>query len=124
MSSKGQYDACVVGLYQAVKDADGKPVDADELITWVSRNSPIPAFAFWDFAVGADKTAGGLILSGKDMGVQASSLVKKILDDGVAPREIMPIYNNNGVFLFSRAQLAKWKLTLPKNILSSATLID
>lgn len=121
---KGQYDAVVVGLYQSVIDAAGKPANADELISWVSQNSPIPPFAFWDFAVGANKTIGGMVLYGKDMGILASGLVKDILEKGKAPNDLRPIFNNQGLFLFSKAQLAKWKVTLPTDISSTATLIE
>lgn len=121
---KGQYDAVVVGLYQSVTDAAGKPANADELISWVSQNSPIPPFAFWDFAVGANKTIGGMVLYGKDMGILASGLVKEILEKGKAPNDLRPIFNNQGLFLFSKAQLAKWKVTLPTDISSTATLIE
>lgn len=124
LSAKGQYDATVIGLYQSVKTAEGTAVDAEELISWVSRNSVVPPFAFWDFAVGAHRTAGGLVLYGRDMGVLAAGLVKNILEDGIPPRKIIPILNNQGVFLFSKAQLQKWKLTLPKEILSSASMVD
>ena len=124
LSAKGQYDATVIGLYQSVKTAEGTPVDAEELISWVSRNSTVPPFAFWDFAVGANRTVGGLVLYGRDMGVLAAGLANNILEKGVPPQKIIPILNNQGVFLFSRSQLEKWKLTLPKEILSSALMVD
>jgi ABC-type uncharacterized transport system substrate-binding protein len=124
LSAKGQYDAAVIGLYQSVKSAEGAPVDAEELISWVSRNSVVPPFAFWDFAVGANRTIGGLVLYGKDMGTVAAAQVKQILENGVPPHKIIPVLNNQGVFLFSRAQLEKWKLTLPKEIASSTVIID
>lgn len=123
-AAKGNYDAIVVGLYQSVTDAEGKPANADELIKWVSENSPVPPFAFWDFAVGADKAIGGLVLYGKDMGLLASGLVKQIMAEGKAPKDLFPIFNDQGLFLFSKAQLAKWKLTLPPDISSTATLVD
>lgn len=124
LSAKGQYDATVIGLYQSVKTATGAPVDAEELISWVSKNSVVPPFAFWDFAVGPDRSIGGLVLYGKDMGVLAAGLVKKILEERVPPRNIIPVLNNQGAFLFSRSQLEKWKLTLPKEIASSAVMLD
>ena len=124
LSAKGQYDATVIGLYQSVKTPEGAAVDAEELISWVSRNSTVPPFAFWDFAVGAHRTAGGLVLYGREMGTLAAGLVKNILEDGTPPRNIIPVLNNQGVFLFSKSQLKNWKLTLPKEILSSATLVD
>ncbi|MBA4368238.1 MAG: sugar ABC transporter [Desulfobacterium sp.] len=124
LSSKGKYDACVVGLYQSVKDADGKPVNSEELIAWTSKNTPIPPFAFWDFAIGRDKTIGGLVLFGKEMGVLASGLVLKILEKGKTPKELFPIMNDQGILLFSKSQLTKWNIKLPENMASTAGFID
>lgn len=124
LSTKGQYDAIIIGLYQAVKNTDGTPANPEELITWASKNTPVPPFAFWDFGVGANKSIGGLVLDGKSMGESASVMVKKILEEGATPSSIIFDFNNRGLFLFSKAQLTKWKLTLPKDILSKATLVD
>ena len=124
LSAKGQYDATVIGLYQSVKTQNGTVVDAEELISWVSINSVVPPFAFWDFAVGAHRTIGGLVLYGRDMGVLAAGLVKNILEDGIPPRKIFPVINNQGELLFSKSQLQKWKLTLPEEIVSSALMVD
>jgi ABC-type uncharacterized transport system substrate-binding protein len=123
-SLKGKYDACVVGLFQSVVDAEGKAVDGEDLIAWVSKNSQIPPFAFWDFGVGENRTIGGLVLYGKDMGIMAAGVVKKVLEEGKAPKSLIPIFNDQGLFLFGKAQLAKWRIILPKDILATATLID
>lgn len=124
LSSKGKYDACVIGLYQSVKDVDGKPVNAEDLITWTSNNTPIPPFAFWDFAIGGNKTIGGLVLHGKEMGVLASGLVLKILEQGKTPKELFPITNDQGILLFSKSQLTKWGIKLPENMASTAGFVD
>lgn len=124
LSSKGKYDACVIGLYQSVKDADGKPVNAEELISWTSKNTPIPPFAFWDFAISGQKTIGGLVLHGKEMGVLASGLVLKILEEGKTPKELFPITNDQGILLFSKSQLTKWGIKLPENMASTAGFVD
>lgn len=124
LASKGKYDACVVGLYQSIKDAEGKPVNSEEIIAWTSKNTPIPPFAFWDFAIGRDKTIGGLVLYGKEMGVLASHFVLKILEEGKNPRELHPMMNDQGLLLFSQSQLEKWGIKLPDHIASAADFID
>ncbi len=124
LSSKGKYDACVVGLYQSIKDAEGTPVNAEDVITWTSKNTPIPPFAFWDFAVGADKTIGGLVLFGKEMGVLTSDLVIQILEKGKSPMELNPVVNDQGILVFSKSQVAKWTIKLPENMTSTATFVD
>ena len=60
-------------------------------------------------------TAGGFVLFGKVQGEIAAKQALKILS-GTAPNKIKPIIPENGRFLFSKAQLAKWNLSLPKNI--------
>ncbi len=124
LSSKGKYDACVIGLYQSVKDADGKPVNSEELIAWTSKNTPIPPFAFWDFAIGGNRTIGGLVLHGKEMGVLASGIVLKILEEGKTPKELFPIMNDQGILLFSKSQLTKWGIKLPENMASTAGFVE
>ncbi|MBF0230186.1 MAG: sugar ABC transporter [Desulfamplus sp.] len=116
LSLKGKYDACVVGLYQTLKDADNKPVNAEDVINWTSKNLPIPGFAFWDFAVGANKTTGGFIIYGKDMGKQAADIVIQILEKGESIEKMRPISSDKGQFLFSKAQLKKWNIKLPPQI--------
>ncbi len=121
---KGKYDACVVGLYQTIKDAEGKPVNAEEVIGWTSKNIPIPPFAFWDFAIGKDKTIGGLVLFGKEMGVLAGGLVLKIIEEGKPIKEMPPIMNDQGLRVYSKTQLAKWNITLPENIVAGASMVE
>jgi ABC-type uncharacterized transport system substrate-binding protein len=109
------YDAIVVGLYHTLVDKQGKNVPADQVLQWTSVNSPLPPFTFWDFSVGSDKTIGGFVLNGQEQGKAAAGVVRKILA-GTAPGEIPPTVGKNGKFVFSRHQLQKWHLTLPKQI--------
>ncbi|MBF0259392.1 MAG: sugar ABC transporter [Desulfamplus sp.] len=124
LSLKGKYDACVVGLYHTLKDSNNKPVNSEEVITWTSQNIGIPNFAFWDFAVGSDKTIGGFIIYGKDMGMQAADLVVQILEIGTPIENLHPKFSDKGQFLFSRSQLKKWNITLPDKIEQSAKYLE
>lgn len=117
-SSKGKYDAIITGLYHTIKDAAGKPVDPEEVIRWTSANAPVPPFAFWDFSVGPDKAIGGLVLYGKDMGLLAGEMAKKVLS-GTPPSKIAYVHDTQGVFLFSKKQLDKWKIVLPAGLKSA-----
>ncbi|WP_159084620.1 ABC transporter substrate-binding protein [Dongshaea marina] len=118
------YDAIIVGLYHTLVDSAGKHVPAGEVLSWTSKDTPVPVFSFWDFAVGADKTAGGLVLFGQIQGEEAGKLVKKILVDGASPSSLKPQAAEKGRFLFSKAQLAKWKITLPASIEKKANFTD
>lgn len=114
MTSKQKgYDAVFLGLYHTIQDEHGNHVDDGEIATWTSQNSPLPLFAFWDFAVGADKAVGGLILSGEPQRKEAVKLAIRILS-GVSPQDIQPVTAEHGRFIFSRSGLKKWNLILPK----------
>lgn len=109
------FDCVVVGLYHTLSDAAGKHIDANEVLKWTSENSTVPIFGFWDFSVDQDKTAGGFVLFGKVQGEIAAKIALKILK-GTSPDKIKPVIPENGRFLFSKKQLSKWQLTLPKDI--------
>ncbi len=117
------YDAVVVGLYQTIVDDDGSHVDAEDVIAWTSKHTPLPPFGFWDFTVGPDKTIGGLVLFGKTHGELAAQMALKILG-GKNPKQIAPVMENKGRFFFSRSQLEKWGITLPEKISSKADFIE
>jgi len=113
------YDVIFVGLYHTIKDDMGKHVDAEKIVEWTSENTPIPPFAFWDFAVGPRKAIGGYVLFGEEQGKTAAKIALKILS-GENPSEIRPKIAQKGRFLFSESQLKKWGLTLPSNIAVAA----
>lgn len=116
------YGAVIVGLYQTIRDESGAHVNPEELMQWTSRGAPVPLFAFWDFAVGSEATAGGLVLAGEEQGRAAGEVVLKILA-GAGPSSILPVTPEQGRLLFSRSQLAKWKLSLPAHVEAKAEFV-
>lgn len=118
-----KYDMIFVGLYQALRDSSGKNANADDVARWTSENTPVPSFGFWDWAVGPDKTIGGLVLYGKEQGKAAAEIALKILS-GTSPGSIYPVTADRGHFLFSKKQLAKYKITLPPSIASVTAYTD
>ncbi len=122
-SAPTRYDAVVVGLYHTLVDASGKHIPADEVLAWTSSNSKIPLFAFWDFAVGKGKTAGGLVLFGKVQGQQAGETAKKIFA-GAQPESILPAIAKKGRYYFSKSELKRYNLKLPAEIEKNAELVD
>jgi ABC-type uncharacterized transport system substrate-binding protein len=121
--AKGKYDFIIAGLYQTIKDPAGANVDQVSIIKWTSANTPVPLFCFWDFSVGAEMAIGGSVLFGKDMGGLAADMARKILA-GTPPAKIPYVNNTQGLYLFSKAQLAKWKIDLPADIKATAILVD
>ena len=116
ISSKEQgYDVIIVGLYHIIKDNTGKHVNAEKVLEWTSKNTPIPPFAFWDFSVGPDKTIGGYVILGKEQGKAAGNLALRMLSDNnftILP----PITAKKGRLIFSASQLKKWGVTLTEGI--------
>jgi ABC-type uncharacterized transport system substrate-binding protein len=117
------YEAIVVGLYHTLTDSQGRNIPAAQVLQWTSANSPLPPFTFWDFSIGADKTIGGFVLSGQEQGKAAAGVVRRIIG-GAAPADIPPAVGKNGKFVFSRAQLQKWNLTVPEQISNKTAWTD
>lgn len=120
----GRYQAIWTGLYQTLRDANGKVVPDGEVIAWTAANSKLPLFAFWDFAVGADKAAGGLVLSGADQGRLAAGLVQQILFQHRLPGSLFPLNGGSGQLLFSRGALQRFGLRLPPAWAGQVRLIE
>jgi ABC-type uncharacterized transport system substrate-binding protein len=118
------YDALIVGLYQRIFDESGKHMDSEVVLDWTDKNTPIPHFGFWDFSVGKNKTIGGLVLYGKQQGLAAGDIALRILAFGKKPREITPKIAERGRYLFSKSQLAKFKLELPNEIAQEAAFVE
>ena len=122
-SADDGYSAIMLGLFQTVVDDNNKHVKSDDILKWTSKNSPVPIFGFWEMNVGKDKTIGGLVLSGEVQGLTAGGIVLQILN-GVPVQNIKPITPSQGVFVFSRSELFKWKISLPREIKSTTKFVE
>lgn len=119
-----RYQAIWTGLYQTLRDGNGKVVPDSDVIAWTAANSKLPLFAFWDFAVGPDKAAGGLVLSGRDQGRLAAGLVQQILFQHRQPGSLFPLNSGGGQLLFSRGALQRFGLSLPSSWAGQVRLIE
>ena len=117
------FDAMVIGLYHTIHDNKGNHKDSEEIIRWSSKNASVPPFGFWDFAVGKNKTIGGIVLHGFTQGEAAATIANEILI-GKTPSEIHPVTPQRGRFLFSKTQIEKWKLNKENRILERAEFVD
>ncbi|NYE61634.1 ABC-type uncharacterized transport system substrate-binding protein [Duganella sp. 1224] len=120
---RNRYDAIYLGTYQAVRDDGTAPPPAMNILRWSSAHAQVPLFGLWDFFVGADKAVGGLVLDGRDQGMAAADIALRILG-GATPGSIYPVTAQRGRFVFSRAQLARYRITLPPEIAAQARLLD
>lgn len=107
-----EYDAIIIGLYHTLVDNEGQHVPEETVLRWTSANSPIPAFAFWDFSIGKGKAIGGLVMAGDPQGTAAATLVKRVLK-GERPEGIHPVTAETGRFVFSRSELDRWGIVFP-----------
>jgi ABC-type uncharacterized transport system substrate-binding protein len=123
LSSKSNgYDAIIVGLYQTLVDDKGQHVPSQELLRWTSSHTPVPPFAFWDFAVDKNGAIGGYVLRGFEQGLDAGLIARKLLS-GLSAQNQIPKTASSGVLLFSRSQLLKWGISLPRKLADKATFI-
>lgn len=110
------FQALFVGLYQHLQAEDGSFVPELEVIEWTSKHSEIPVFAFWDFAIGPKMAAGGYVLKGIDQGRAAGNLAKDLLNRADTSKSIPPKSINSGHYVFSRSEVKRWGLQLPKSL--------
>ncbi|MCW8884219.1 MAG: hypothetical protein OQK12_03055 [Motiliproteus sp.] len=121
-AKKEGFNAIVVGLYHTLRNQQGDHVPAPQVITWSSNNTQIPLFAFWQFAVGADKTTGGLTLDAYNQGQLAAEMAMKILDGELQLPQI-PQSSGQGRLVFSESQLRRWQIELPERIRNQAQIL-
>ena len=124
LANASGYGAIVTGLYLSVRDRDGRVVEENRMITWTSANTPVPLFCFWDWQAGVDKAIGGLVLSANTQGEAAADIITQVLEHGVKPTAIFPRIAQQGEYVFSRAQLKRFKLQPPTEIAKRARFVD
>ncbi len=118
------YQAVWIGLYQALKDEQGRPIPDKEILAWTSAHARLPLFALWRYAVGKDKAAGGMVISGRDQGIAAGELAEKILFEGRKPGDLYPVTPNTGQFVFSKSSLTRFGISLPERVRRKAEWIE
>ncbi|MEJ2791923.1 hypothetical protein WAE56_00750 [Iodobacter sp. LRB] len=119
------YDAVVIGLYQSLKNEKGLNADAEEVLAWTNNHLDKPLFAFWDFAVGKGKSVGGFVLQGASQGKAAADMAEKILQNpDRLPGSYWPVFLQEGTFVFSRHELARWKIQLPADMRQNAVFVE
>ena len=111
------HDFIAMPVYHSLKDKAGRHVPVEKLIRWTSANSPIPMFAYQDYAVGDDGVVGAYVIQGEMHGRRAALLAKDILE-GRGAQSTYFITDTEGVFFFNKKRLKEFGLTLPDSIQS------
>ncbi len=110
-----QYDFITMPAYHAVKDGSGRHIALEHVVQWTSANSPIPVFAYQDYAVGDNGVVGAYVIHGEGHGRLAARIAKEILE-GRNVGSIPIRMDRNGVFFFNKKQMERFKITLPGKI--------
>jgi hypothetical protein len=118
------FDVLFAGFYHCIVDEKLKHVNHDAIIKWSAKNSPVPVFAFWDFAVGKNKAIGGYVISGYEIGKEASHIIRDLLEGVPRIGKDKIVSLKEGSFLFSKSQLKRWNIILPKHIKLQSKFVD
>lgn len=121
-AKKDGYDTVYIGLYHTLRDSNNAHVPEEEVLAWANANTPVPIFAFWDFAVGRGKTIGGHVLSAYDQGLAAGEIACRILA-GTPPCAIHPFTATAGSYRFSAYELKRFNIRLPAGIQAQADIV-
>lgn len=112
-----------LGIF-SYKDKTGKNVPYQEVLRWTVENSQLPDFSFWHNRVKAG-TLCAVAVSGYEQGFNAGEIARKILVEGVKPKDIAIKFTRKGEPLVNLARLRR--LDLPMNatpLLSSQVITD
>ncbi|QLG89521.1 hypothetical protein HQ393_15405 [Chitinibacter bivalviorum] len=109
-----QYDAILLGPYQALLDMEQNNVDAQQVIHWTYHNSKIPLFGFWDFQIGREAALGGAVITGFEQGAVAGAMAKAQLQLPQQTQAVRP--SSPARIMLSRSQIERWKMTVPATL--------
>ncbi len=111
-------DSDTVVLYGIFfRDKNGHFLEAEVSTKLVSRFSPVPVYAGYDFAIGSG-IVGGYLVKGNHQGRVAGKLAMRILKDNIAPKDIPVIVGTSALPEFDWRALYLFKIAenkLPPN---------
>ncbi len=123
-SKKEGYDILIATNFYALVSSKGNKINVDEVSSWISKNSPLPTFSVHTGVVGKDKLVGGMIISGLHMGEAAGQVALDILEKSIKTNAIPYKTLERGQLIFSKQQLAKWKLSIGKKYLGNVSFVE
>ncbi|RLA72795.1 MAG: hypothetical protein DRG24_01975 [Epsilonproteobacteria bacterium] len=122
---KNGFDYIMVGSRYILRDKNGLYIEPEaHLLDWMTKNSMLPVFGFYEDGIGPEFDVGGWVLGGVEHGETAGKIMYDILKNGKKPSDINPVFYNYGQYIFSRTLLKKYNLTLPKAILEQTQFIE
>lgn len=101
------------------KDENGKEVDYERVLRWTVENSRLPDISFWDTRVERG-TLCAVTVSGYQQGYLAGEMARRILVDGVSPKDIPIRPTIKGTPVISLARARQLGLKPDANLLLTA----
>ena len=102
-----------------LQSSDGGYINFTNYLEMISKESPVPVFALWDFYFQKENSAfGGDIVSASDQGLVAARMAKQIIE-GVSIKNIPVITGNTSIPVIDYRQLKKFRITkmgVPENV--------
>jgi len=118
-----EYDFLLTPTFHALRGA-GNYIDIPVVVSWTSRNSPVPVFSNQDYTIGENGFVGALVLVGTEHGRLAGDIARGILEGTFLPRSAPFLTDRAGQFYFNRQQLDRFGILLPEEIRNIALYRD
>lgn len=117
---EGQVDAIFFLLYFALKDKNNKPVEANDVIKWITQNTTTPDFS----VIPAYAVEGGLLtvsVNGFSQGYASANLALNILK-GKKPSNIKDIKTKDGIIQINAIRAKQLKCRIPFKLYESSLI--
>lgn len=102
--------------FHAIKDDSGHHISVEDVVTWTSKNSPVPVFTNQDYTVHDQGVVGAYVIQGETHGRQAAQIALDILSQKTPSIPNPPRTDRDGIFYFNLKQMARFQIHLPEDI--------
>ncbi|MEH6628177.1 MAG: hypothetical protein V7739_17170 [Motiliproteus sp.] len=124
-SEKNGYSAILFDSRYQLRDVTGQYVEPEiGVVRWMSSNSPLPIFSFYEDSIGPGLGIGGWVISGYEIGTAAGELALDLLDKEDSDENTFPVFYDKAKYIFSRTELNRWQIDLPIDIRTKAIFVE
>jgi len=115
-------DAIGLFLYHTIKEKNEEvSLLPEEVLEWTLKNSKLPEFALFDFAVKGGALCG-VLLSGYEQGKAAAEIAIKILD-GKKPADIPIECPEKGNSIINETRANELNINIPEDIIKEVEIV-
>lgn len=112
----------LLGIFRFTAD-EGGFTDYETVLRWVTENSTLPDFSFWDTRVERG-TLCALTVSGTEQGLAAGRMARSILLEKTAPSDMPPESSSKGRPMISLARANKLGVRIRSELLLRSEVIS